>query len=65
MQTIEDYKKEKEILENNILKLVNEFEKKYNTYVYEINILHDGSRTYDGHTNFRTEFIGIKDNFND
>lgn len=47
---IEEYKKDKQELADKIWKLIHDFEKKYNSYVRKVNLIHEGERTYDGHS---------------
>jgi hypothetical protein len=39
---MKEFREDKKQLEEEVLKLINEFEKKYNCYVYEIDLLHKG-----------------------
>lgn len=61
---IEDYLISKRILERDIEVLINKFEREYNSYVCEINIIHEGNRYSDGSSNFKTNEVNIKSEFN-
>jgi len=51
---MKEFKEDKEKLENEIVKLINEFEEKYNVYIYEVNLQHDGGRNSNGKHDIKT-----------
>jgi len=51
---MKEFREDKKELEKEVLKLINEFEKKYNCYVYEINLLHNGGRYVSGELHANT-----------
>lgn len=51
---MKEFKEDHEKLEEDIVKLINEFEEKYKCYIYEINLIHDGGRHSDGKMDIKT-----------
>lgn len=45
---MKELREEKHKLEEEILKLINKFEDKFDCYVYEVNLLHNSGRYADG-----------------
>ena len=45
---MEELREEKKKLEEEILKLINKFENKFECYVYEVDLIHNGGRNIDG-----------------
>ena len=58
---MKELREEKYKLEEEILKLINKFENKFDCYVYEINLLHNGGRNVNGELIAKT--IKTKVNF--
>ena len=54
-----ELREDKKELEKEILKLINEYEKKYNCYIYEIDLLHNGGRTVNGELHANTIQVNI------
>ncbi len=54
---MKELKEEKKKLEEQMLKLINEFEDKFECYVYDINLLHNGSRNKDGKLEAKTILV--------
>lgn len=51
---MKEFREDKKQLEKEILELIKKFEKKYNCYVYEINLLHNGVRQMNGELHANT-----------
>ena len=51
---MKELREEKKKLEEQILKLVNEFEDKFECYVYQVNLLHNGGRNQKGKLEIKT-----------
>lgn len=54
---MKELKEEKKKLEEQMLKLINEFEDKFECYVYDINLLHNGGRNKDGKLEAKTILV--------
>lgn len=62
---MKEFREEKKIVEKEILKIINNFEEKYNCYIYEINSLHEGGRNINDELKAKTKNIFIEIKFND
>lgn len=57
---MKELREEKEKLEGQILKLINEYEDKFECYVYGINLLHNGGRNKDGKLEAKTILVKVE-----
>ena len=51
---MKEFREDKKKLEKEILKLVNKFEDKFECYVYQVNLLHNGGRNQKGKLKAKT-----------
>jgi len=58
---VQELREEKKKLEEQLLKLINNFENKFDCYIYEIDLLHNEGRTMAGELTAKT--ILVKTNF--
>jgi hypothetical protein len=57
---MEELREEKKKLEEQILKLINEYEDKFECYVYDINLLHNGGRNKCGKLEAKTILVKVE-----
>lgn len=62
---MKEFREDIKQLEKDILKLINKFEKEYNCYIDEINLLHNGGRNYNGEMHASTIQVVIDYKLND
>ena len=62
---MEEFRNDIKQLEKDILKLISKFEKEYNCYICDVDILHSGGRNYNGEMHANTIQVVIDYKLND